>query len=195
MTKIKFCGFTREEDVKYAVDLGIHAFGFNREPSSPRYLDSTKVAQFAAALPPFQVSVSVYGRYSGEYVPTNLAQFVECETMPSVPSIWALRLGGDLKDLEGIRTGNGVVALLLDAYSPDAYGGTGKTIDWQLAATATQFVSSVILAGGLTPDNVAEAIRIVRPYAVDVSSGIESSPGIKDRGKMKAFVEAVRSAG
>jgi phosphoribosylanthranilate isomerase len=87
-------------------------------------------------------------------------------------------------------------AILLDAYSENEYGGTGKRVDWELAATIVEKHGwPVILAGGLTPDNVAEAIRIVRPYAVDVSSGIESSPGIKDHGKMKAFVEAVRSAG
>lgn len=195
MTRIKFCGFTRAEDVEFACELGVNAVGFVLESGSPRRVDTVTVQRLAMATAPFVKTVSVFGRFPGlRSVVTDLVQAVEFGSEPPVPFILAKRLGGP-PDQQSVDMSK-CCGLLMDAYSPEAFGGTGTVADWSLAADLVEKVNSKwILAGGLTPDNVVEAIRVVRPYAVDVSSGIESSPGIKDHGKMRAFAEAVWAAG
>lgn len=194
-TRIKICGITRWRDAEAAIEYGADALGFVMEPSSPRSVFNFQEAlDIPKALGPFIQSVAVYGRFHGE-VPSGFNAVQIVEGAPSdlpVPLLHSIRLAGtEIIELPSLTDASGIV---LDAYSPDAYGGTGKTVDWDRAA---EFVMStelpVILAGGLNPDNAAEAIETVRPYGVDVSSGVEAMPGTKDLGKLKAFIEAVRS--
>ncbi|MBS1722203.1 MAG: phosphoribosylanthranilate isomerase [Armatimonadetes bacterium] len=185
----------RPEDVKCALDLGVNAVGFVREQSSPRFIDDQALSDLIALQPvgPFVTTVSVFGVWRGGVATFGtVIQASEFEA-EAFGAIWALRDTGDA-DLPDWPTAPS--AILLDAHVEGQWGGTGRTVDWEWAFSIVSeaWPVPVILAGGLTPDNVAEAIRIVRPYAVDVSSGIEESPGVKDHGKMKAFVEAVRAA-
>ena len=198
MTRIKICGLKRCQDAEYALELGVNALGFIHEKASPRYVDESNFP-WIERLPPFVVKVAVFGRVDRPVVQGifDLVQGVEWDVFP-VPSpkrIHALRLqsGQRAEDLAN-QTIN-ASALHLDAYREGAYGGTGHRVDWDLAAEIVQLSARpVILAGGLTPDNVAEAVRRVRPYAVDVSSGVESAPGVKDHAKMRDFVHAVLEA-
>lgn len=206
MTRIKFCGFTRLEDVDIALELGVDAIGIVRDPSSKRYVVNERVRRISHLAGPYVETVSVYGLvHSFEPEGTNLVQAWDFSiwTLRSwFPRVLAVRVPSDVENaarISELTSGQDQnvgewSGILLDAHVEGMPGGTGKLVPW---LPASEFVAQskvpVILAGGLTPDNVAEAIRTVRPYAVDVSSGIESSPGVKDHGKMKAFVEAVRS--
>lgn len=205
MTKIKLCGFTREEDVDYANELGVDFVGFVRHRQSARYIKLERAKELARRLSgPTPVLVyrwlsrpdradgawqqaESFGSWFSEGGPTRIVVVRAAADTPieSVPA--------HLKDLPPalLKT---VKAVLVDAFVPGAGGGTGQRVnlDW-----AREYVKAseypVILAGGLRSENVAEAIRTVRPYAVDVSTGIESAPGVKNREKMKEFVQAVRS--
>ncbi len=197
VTRIKMCGMTRRADAEYALGLGVHALGMVREPSSPRYVDT--VPDWWVALAPYVVRVAVYGPFHGEsrHDAFDRFQAVEWPVHPAhrFKSIAVRRLGPGSTVEEALSGLHEESALLLDALSSTGYGGTGRTVDWGLAAeirAASRL--PVILAGGLTPGNVGDAVRAVRPYAVDVASGIEESPGVKDRSLMLAFVEAVRDA-
>jgi phosphoribosylanthranilate isomerase len=189
MTRVKICGLTRPQDVDLAVDLGAHAVGFVAHPSSPRALTSDQIRELAQRVPPFVTTVTVFGPYPAEFeISTDLIQGLGNPIHPRFITSW--RPEPDLQ----LPTKPGE-ALLLDALAADGGGGTGHTVNWDRAAEIVQSANyPVILAGGLDPDNVAEAIRKVRPYAVDVASGTEASKGIKDPGRMRAFFEAVRSA-
>ncbi len=194
-TRVKICGLTRQEDAEWALECGADALGFVFQPESKRYVVGTEGVDVPARLGPFALCVAVLG-----VVPANLklgagfsaAQGEGAGSASAPHRIEAIRLGGG-RPVERVPTG--ATALLLDAYDPNAYGGTGKTVDWSLAA---ELVASsplpVILAGGLTPDNVAEAIRIVRPYAVDVCSGVEASYGVKDKSKVRDFIQSAKTA-
>ena len=185
MTWVKICGLTRPEDVEAALVAGADALGFVMEPTSPRFVG------FATSLhrrvPEGAVAVAVFGDYTAE---ANLDGFgwAQCITgEPPIPTIRTLRLGEDWT----MPPGDGPV--LLDAYDTDRFGGTGRQVDWEAAAKLVLATDRrVILAGGLTPKNVARAIAIVQPYGVDVSSGVEASPGVKDAGKVREFIAAVR---
>jgi phosphoribosylanthranilate isomerase len=212
MVKVKICGLTRPEDVEKAVELGADALGFVCEPTSPRYVEP-RVRELLALVPPYLMAVGVFGEFSS--VDTSLfncVQFSEFVSSTSIfasvgmnllpPAIKAIRLrpGADagltLKMAQDWLDQHhvSVRGWLLDAYHETQHGGTGTQVDWRIAA---EFVRAsalpVILAGGLTPDNVATAIGEVGPYAVDVSSGIESSPGVKDHVKMRDFIQAAKS--
>lgn len=205
MTTIKFCGITRAEDAELAVDLGVHALGFVLWPKSPRAIALADAARIVRALPPIVAAVGVFvdptrddlvraldeGGFDavqvhGEHVPSD-APAVAFRRM-----LRAVRLGSAAGDIEpDVDDGT---TILLDAHDPVRVGGSGQVIDWARAALVAAR-RRVILAGGLTPANVAEAIQTVRPYGVDVASGVEERPGIKDRMKMRAFVAAVRDLG
>ncbi|GMV35765.1 MAG: N-(5'-phosphoribosyl)anthranilate isomerase [Fimbriimonadales bacterium] len=195
MTRVKICGITRLEDALVAIEMGVHALGFVLEPSSPRYVGGRgDLLRAVASLPPFVSTVAVYGVRGGgrsdweEAV--SAVQAVEGE--PAKPLLRTLRLESeaDIERLSDVI--RGASALVLDAFHPTQMGGTGRALDWSLAAKVSAISPvPVILAGGLTPDNVAEAAYVVRPYAVDVSSGVESEPGVKDARKMEAFIRAV----
>jgi len=199
VTRIKICGLTRPQDASLAIDLGADAVGFVHEPTSPRYIGGEGELKWIERLPPFAIKVAVFGRVD-RTVPLgvfDLVQGVEWDVYP-VPfpkRIHALRLRKEQRPGDLVNQTVNASALLLDAYRDGQYGGTGHTVDWDMAAEIVQRSERpVILAGGLTPENVGDAVRRVRPYAVDVSSGIESSPGMKDPVKLRDFIQAVRSA-
>lgn len=201
-TRVKFCGLTRPEDVDAAVALGADALGFVLWPGSKRAIELDRLAELAARVPAFVTRVGLFVDPEPEWVARaaehlDLLQFHGDESPSRCaasgrPWIKALRMRDDL-DLEvAARDYEGARALLLDAYRPGMPGGTGETFDWsRIPATLAK---PVILAGGLTPANVAEAIATVAPFAVDVSGGIEAAPGRKDVAVMTAFLDAVRLA-
>lgn len=204
MTRIKICGIRTVNDALAAVDAGADLLGFNFYPKSPRYIDVGTCRNIMSVM-------QKYGHitYVGLFVNASVA---EVRTTIETCGLSLAQLHGDetsemldalngkaFKAFRGVpQSINGFArsdapALLVDAAVKGAYGGTGVIADWSAAAElAKQY--SMLLAGGLTPDNVADAVRQVNPWGVDVASGVESSPGQKDPSKMKAFVQAVRSA-
>jgi phosphoribosylanthranilate isomerase len=205
MVKIKICGITNVEDAKVAVAAGADALGFVLYRKSPRFVEPAVVRRIVAGLPPFVLPVGVFVNEELGLVRSilddcglALAQLHGDETASYCqdlgrPVLKALRLKdrGTFLALAEFQGRANVRGVLIDAFSNQAYGGTGQTVDWALAQEAARS-TSIVLAGGLTPANVAEAIARVRPYGVDVSSGVELSPGKKDHDKVKAFIEAVR---
>jgi phosphoribosylanthranilate isomerase len=204
-TRVKICGITELEDARLAVELGASALGFNFYPPSPRYLAPAAAAEIIRQLPPLVLPVGVFAdETDAEHVaalareahvaavqlhgPRFFAANCRLRYLPVIRAV-AVQDGFKLEELAALRAS----ALLLDAFDPQLIGGTGKTIDWSLAREAKRF-GAVILAGGLTPGNVAQAIREVRPFAVDVASGVESAPGKKDAAKLRAFFAAVEEA-
>ncbi len=203
-TRIKICGITRPEDGVAVAEAGGDAIGLVFYGPSPRNVTIEQAQAVVAALPPFVTVVGLFVNASDDdihevldAVPLALLQFHGDEPAGlcggyGLPYIKALRMapGLDVAATAGLyRDAQGI---LLDAYSPGIAGGTGEVFDWQ--AVPEGLKKSIILAGGLTPLNVAKGITQVRPYAVDVSGGVEESKGIKDTAKITAFVDAVRSA-
>jgi len=201
-TRIKICGITRPEDALAAAEEGADAIGLVFYPPSPRHVEIGQAAEIAAQLPPFVTSVGLFVNADAETIAAvvarvgiDLIQFHgnECPEYCSAhgrPWIRALRMKDDIdlnKETERFSSARG---LLLDAYRPGAPGGTGETFDWERIPRGLG--RQVILAGGLDPGNVARAVSTVRPWAVDVSGGVESAPGLKNRDLIAAFVEAVR---
>lgn len=198
MTSIKICGITREADAGLAVTLGANALGFVLWPGSPRHVPLARVRMIVAGLPPFVTPVGVFvDPTEGELADAadagiRLAQVHGTLAASSpLPVLRAVHLG-DNEDGLDLQVGP-MHTVLLDAHDPVRHGGTGKTIDWKRAA-AISARRRIVLAGGLTPQNVRDAIVAVRPYAVDVASGVEAEPGIKDPLKLRAFIDAVRSS-
>jgi phosphoribosylanthranilate isomerase len=204
-TKVKICGITNVEDAAAAVESGADALGFNFYRKSPRYIEPAVAKRIVATLPPLITPVGVFVNEELDTVRSimdlcglALAQLHGDETATycqelSRPVIKALRLRdrGSFLALAEFGGRAGVRGFIVDTFSETSYGGTGQITDWALAAEAAK-TATIVLAGGLTPANVAEAIRAVRPYGVDVSSGVESVPGKKDHGKIRAFLDAVR---
>jgi phosphoribosylanthranilate isomerase len=201
-TRVKICGLTRPEDAREAARLGADAIGLVFYPPSPRAVGVAAAQAVLRDLPPFVTVVGLFVDPSEDevrgvldQVPLDLLQF-HGEEPPEVcacygrPWIKAIRMreGVDLWRLR--RRYAGARALLLDAYQPGVAGGTGIRFDW--ARIPPGLGGEIILAGGLTPETVAAAIRAVRPYAVDVSGGVESAKGVKDPAKMAAFLREVR---
>jgi phosphoribosylanthranilate isomerase len=203
--KVKVCGITNGEDALAAVESGADALGFIFYEKSPRYVVPAIAGQIIAELPPLVMSVGVFVNEGLATVRSimdachlGMAQLHGDENASychelSRPVIKALRLKNreSLLALAEYQGRGSVRGFVLDTFSELAYGGTGQVTDWTLAAEVAKS-TPILLAGGLTPDNVTEAIRVVRPYGVDVSSGVESAPGKKDRAKLRAFLEAVR---
>lgn len=201
MTRVKICGITDPRDAELAVRCGADALGFVFEPSSPRFIGRPSVAaEIVRDLPPYVTAVAVFGPAPVDPPPDELGA-IQC----LAPIANALI--GHRKWIQVLRVPAGSApeslshdplanAVLVDAYDEHAFGGTGKTADWALASDLSVRFSPlpVVLAGGLRPDNVARAIRQVRPFAVDVASGVEKEPGIKDPEKLRRFFEAVREA-
>jgi len=203
--KIKICGITSVEDADVAVKAGADALGFVMYRKSPRFVEPTVARAIVAGLPPFVIPVGVFVNEEAEKVRAlmdecgfALAQLhgdesaLYCQNLGR-PALKALRLKdrGTFLALAEFQGRANVRGVLIDAFSDQAYGGTGQTVDWPLAQEAARSIP-IILAGGLTPTNVAEAIAQVRPYGVDVSSGVEQSPGKKNPDKVKAFIQAAR---
>ncbi len=204
-TRIKICGIRDTETALLAVDAGADALGFVFAKNSSRYVEPEAVWDILQALPPFvsTVGLTVNAKTEAfdeiqEAAPFDLAQLHGSESIPQArdymtPVIKAIRFNDDtiVEELGRWAPVDEVVAILVDGSA----GGEGQTFDWErLAAVRESVVHPLIVAGGLTPENVGEAIRIVRPYAVDVSSGVESERGIKDPDRIRAFCDAVRAA-
>lgn len=203
--RVKICGITNVEDADVAVKAGADALGFVMYRKSPRFVEAAVVKRIVAGLPPFVLPVGVFVNEESERVRTlmddcglALAQLhgdesaLYCQQLGR-PILKALRLKdrGTFLALAEFQGRANVRGFLIDTFSDQAYGGTGRTVDWTMAQEAAR-ATPIILAGGLTPTNVAEAIAQVRPYGVDVSSGVEQSPGKKDHDKVKTFIHAVR---
>lgn len=201
--RVKICGITRLRDALVAVECGADAVGFVFVPGSRRFITPEDARGIARMLPPYVTTVGVFVDASEEDVGriversgVGAAQFHGSESPAflrrfSFPVYKAFRVAAGFD--VGILPMYPGQAYLLDAGGGGGYGGTGQVIDWSLAAEGAKY-GRIILAGGLTSGNVAEAIDCARPYAVDVSSGVESSPGIKDGRKIHSFMMAVRSA-
>lgn len=201
MTRVKICGITDFEDARDAALLGADAIGLNFYPSSPRYIEASKASKIIEKLPPFVTFVGVFVNHPD---PTNLEDFAlslglhavqlhgnetpdYCSMIQRVKVIKAMRVDPNFR-VDVLRTyGNG--NFLLDTCSP-TLGGSGQVFDWNLVYGANAF-GSIIVAGGLTVDNVPKVINTLHPFAVDVASGVESRPGKKDYEKMRRFIEAV----
>ena len=201
MTDVKICGITRREDALLAVELGAWAVGFVFWPGSPRYCDPRTARAIITALPPSVVTVEVFVDQPAGHVRMVAAESgittIQLHGRESV--LFAQSLGRPV--FKAVAVSNGFTAasldeipaditVLLDAFDPATHGGTGRTIDWSAAASAAAR-RPVILAGGLNAGNIAEAVRHVRPRAVDLSSGVESAPGVKDAAKLHAFFNAL----
>ena len=201
-TRIKFCGFTRHEDVAQAVALGVDALGFVMWPRSARGIDPDALAALAAPVPAFVTRVGLFVNPDVALVEAclphlDLIQFHGDESADFCaqfdrPWIKALRMRDNLDLHQAAQQYAAAQALLLDAYRPGVPGGTGETFDWSRIPAALQ--KPVILAGGLTVENIAAAVAQVAPYAVDVSGGIEAAPGQKDARRMADFVAQVGRA-
>ncbi len=202
MVKVKICGVTSVKDALAAVSAGADALGFNFYRPSPRYIEPVRALAIREALPPFVATVGVFVDAEPDQVQDicrfarlDCAQLHGRETprmvgrVRDVTVIKAIRIQGedDLAELERYNA----AAYLLDSFVPGVPGGTGMTFDWDLARRATSR-AKVILAGGLTPENVAFAVASARPYAVDVASGVETTPGVKSRSLLGRFVRAAK---
>ena len=200
--KVKICGMTNLNDVKVAVDGGVDAVGFIFYKKSPRSVTIQTVREIVLELPPFVDSVGVFVDETAEQINKiadrcNLDRVqLHGDESPAFCKkicrrvIKAIRV----KDIQSLKklSDYPVSSFLLDTFSEDQYGGTGKVFDWNLAYSAKKY-GPIILAGGLTPINVRQAIQRIQPYGVDVCSGVESQPGIKDHKKMQAFLKNVKA--
>ena len=212
-TRIKLCGLSRPEDVDAAVAAGADAIGLVFYPPSPRNVSAVQAAALLQRLPPFVSSVGLFVNASLEQVtqvlavaPVSMLQFHGDETPEQCariaeatgrPFLRALRIRPETQPADLLESGHQYReasplfgGLLLDTWS-DAYGGTGKAFDWSLIPA--EIAHQAVLSGGLNVQNVTDAVRRIRPHAVDVSSGIEASKGVKDAALMQAFVNAVRA--
>jgi phosphoribosylanthranilate isomerase len=197
---VKICGITRAADAEAAVAAGASAIGFIFWRASPRFVDPFRAGEIARLLPPFVGVVGVFVNQEDAYI----------NGVASVARLTVVQLHGDETPAQAARLRRPVlkavpaadlaadiwpasVTLLVDAQDPVRRGGTGRKADWDAAARLASR-RRVVLAGGITPDNAGDAIRRVRPFGLDVSSGVESAPGIKDHGRLRALLEAVRAS-
>ena len=204
-TRVKICGITNWDDARLSVDLGASALGFNFYPSSPRAISPADAWNIIRRLPPFVEAVGVFVDWPALVVDAmaralhlGAVQLHGSESPKVVGAlgrkhrvIKAVQVGRGFR-LSSLSKYRGADALLLDGFAPGLHGGTGRTLDWKLARDARKY-GPIILAGGLTPENVAEAIRVAEHYAVDVASGVEARPGRKDPARLRAFFEAIEA--
>jgi phosphoribosylanthranilate isomerase len=203
-TRVKICGITRIEDAMAAAQAGADAIGFVFDPKSPRHVHPDQALKIARALPPYITIVGLFVNAAPDtiegvlsHVPLDLIQFHGNEKPEQCRRyhrsyIKAIHMKPDVDLREMARLYGDATGLLLDTYIADVAGGSGQAFDW--SRIPPDLGKPVVLAGGLTLENVADAVRRVRPYAVDVSSGVELSKGIKDANKISAFIEAVKNA-
>lgn len=203
MTKIKICGITNIDDALNAVELGADALGFVFYSKSKRYIEPAKASEITEIIPPFIKKVGVFSNGDQGLISSivqeaglDLIQIHGDETPGycdklEYPYIKAFRLKDEhsLGDVKKYKTNY----ILFDTFSKDEYGGTGKAFDWNILKDHPFENKYVIISGGLNPENVDEAVTLLRPYAVDVSSGVEEYPGKKDIDKIKKFIEAVKN--
>ncbi len=206
-TRIKICGITRIDDALCAASAGADAIGLIFYPPSPRVVTIEQAASISAVLPPFVSTVALFVNASVHEVEDvmrhlrpSILQFHGDEdaafcTQFGVPFIKAMRVGERMRShdlLEYADEFKAARAVLLDTLAPGIYGGSGESFDWNLIPVGMR--RRVLLSGGLHPENVSGAIRLIRPWAVDVSSGVEASKGVKDHAKIHKFIEEVRNA-
>ncbi|MFI5322557.1 MAG: phosphoribosylanthranilate isomerase [Thermodesulfobacteriota bacterium] len=201
MTRVKVCGITNTEDALSAVEMGADALGFIFYRGSKRYIDPAKVSEIVSALPPFVSAVGVFVNQGIDEI-KEAARISGIDTLQlhgdESPEFCA---GLDYKVIKAIRVKDAVNteevelypvrAILFDKHSDELYGGTGRSFDWGVLRDI-EISKKIVISGGLTPENVSGAIEMIKPYAVDVSTGVEDSPGRKNRIKMKKFIEAVK---
>ncbi|HVA94526.1 MAG TPA: phosphoribosylanthranilate isomerase [Candidatus Dormibacteraeota bacterium] len=206
LTRVKICGITTWADARLSVDLGASALGFNFYPASPRAISPADAWNIIRRLPPFVEAAGVFVDWPplvvdalaralrlgsvqlhGGESPREVAELAQSHRVIKAIRV---RSGFRVASLARYRAAD---ALLLDGFARGLHGGTGRTLDWKLARAARAY-GRIILAGGLTPENIAEAIRVAGPYAVDVASGVERRPGRKDPARLRALFAAVESA-
>jgi phosphoribosylanthranilate isomerase len=204
-TRVKICGITTWDDARLCIDLGASALGFNFYPPSPRAISPADAWSIIRRLPPFVEVVGVFVNWPplvvdamaravrlgsvqlhGDESPAEVAELVRKRRVIKAVQV---KRGFRVASLARFRAAD---AILLDGFARGLHGGTGNTLDWKLARAAGRF-GKIILAGGLKPENIAEAIRATQPYAVDVASGVESRPGRKDPAKLRALFAVVNS--
>ena len=208
-TRVKICGITSVADALAAVGAGADALGFVFYPDSPRYVRPEVAAEIVRALPPFVARVGLFVNESQEAISATILETgidtiqLHGDEPPSLCRLWR----GSIKVIKAfrVRDRHSLVALssyadcadafLLDAYVAGVPGGTGTAFNWELAREAGSYRRPIILAGGLHPGNVSEAIATVKPFALDVSSGVERAPGKKDHDKVAAFIQAAAANG
>lgn len=202
-TRVKICGITRIEDGVIAAAAGADALGLNFYSKSPRFIDAEKARALHSVLPAFVTRVGLFVNAAPEFVqamlvavPLDLLQFHGDESAEycqsfARPYLKALRMKPGMDLAAAVKPYEAAQGILVDAWHEEQFGGTGKAFDWSLLGSAVRG-ERLILAGGLHPGNVADAIRTVRPWAVDVSSGVESAPGLKDRNKIEQFISEVQ---
>lgn len=208
MTKVKICGITNIEDAQLSVKFGADAVGFNFYEKSLRYISPQIALRIVNDLPDELMKVGIFVNME-EY---TIAEFVDLIGLTAVQLhgdedsefVEELKRNTEAGIIKAFRVGSNflassiaeydVDAVLLDAYTAGEYGGTGERFDWKTAQAVKDLTSQLYLAGGLTPENVGEAIKTVRPYAVDVASGVESMPGKKDPKKLEAFIKNAKNA-
>jgi phosphoribosylanthranilate isomerase len=202
-TRVKICGITNVADGLAAAEAGADMIGLMFYESSPRHITLARAVEISRAMPLFLMRVGVFVNAPADFVlraigecNLTMLQFHGDETSDfctqfGLMNMKAIRVrdAESLTQLENYQTD----AFLLDAHSRNGLGGTGEKFNWDLAVEAQKFGKPIFLAGGLTPENVADAVRIVHPFGVDVSSGVESAPGIKDHAKVKSFITAAKS--
>lgn len=204
--RVKICGITAWDDARLSVDLGASALGFNFYPHSPRAIAPAAAWDIIRRLPPFVEAVGVFVDWPALVVDAlaralrlqavqlhggeSPAEVAELARRHKVIKALRVRRGFRPASLRRFPHADG---FLLDGFAEGLHGGTGRTLDWNLARQARRY-GRIILAGGLTPENVAEAIRTARPYAVDVASGVEARPGRKDPARLRGLFAAVESA-
>jgi phosphoribosylanthranilate isomerase len=205
-TRVKICGITTWSDARLSVDLGASALGFNFYPPSPRAISPADAWNIIRRLPPFVEAVGVFVNWPplvvdalaralrlgsvqlhGGESPNEVAELARRHRIIKAVNVGR---GFQVASLSRYRRAD---ALLLDGFDRGLHGGTGRTLDWSVARAARRY-GRIILAGGLTPENIAEAIRVAEPYAVDVASGVESRPGRKDPRRLRALFAAVETA-
>lgn len=212
---VKICGITNVADARVAVAAGADLLGFILYPKSPRYVEPAQIASVITAVRAEAERADEGPRFVGVFVNESAEQIRAIMTLTGLdlaqlhgdePPALLASLGGcaykALRPADDTQAGEeaarfarpGTPGLLVDAYDPAAYGGTGKKADWRVAATLAARHAGFMLAGGLTPENVAEAVRVVRPWGVDVAGGVEKAPGEKDHEKVRAFVAAAKGA-
>jgi phosphoribosylanthranilate isomerase len=203
MTRVKICGITNWADAKVCADAGASAIGLNFYAASPRSISPAAAWEIIRRLPPFVEAIGVFVNWQPEAVSSlaralrlHGAQLHGDESASDVEKlaqqmtvIKAVQVKSGFRP-ESLKKFSAASAILLDGFRAGMHGGTGATVDWKLAASAARH-ANIVLAGGLTPENVAEAISIARPYAVDVASSVESKPGKKDARLVRAFLSAV----
>jgi phosphoribosylanthranilate isomerase len=204
MTLVKVCGITNLEDALAAIEAGADMLGFNFYARSPRHVEPADARRIVERMPEGVACVGVFVNESSPEEVLRIAREsgVSAAQLHGDETPEFCRALGELTTIKALRVGKGfdaeraaafeTDAILLDAYAPDAFGGTGHTFDWALARATREVVQRLFLAGGLKPENVATAIEAVGPYAVDVCSGVETSPGRKSPQLMRDFVNAVR---